>query len=228
MRLYFMRAGKVAVAGRKAPAPNIKEQAMQGLLAGPDDFERSIGMSSAIPNGTKLLSLSVANGTATVDLSSDFPSGGATTLPAVKTQPRVAEVVFTLTQFDDVHGVSITIDGKTLEGAAELKRADLEAVTPKILVESPVPGESVASPVEVSGFANVFEGTVSYSVNAPDGAELNHGFTTATDQAWGQWYNFKFTSPFTKQQHGFGHVILWEVSMNDGSHMNLYDVPVNM
>lgn len=228
MRLYFVRAGKVATAGRKAAASNAKEQAVQALLAGPDDFERSTGMSTSIPTSTKLLNLSIANDTATVDLSNDFQSGGTTTGSADAMQLRVAEVVFTLTQFDDVQQVSITVDGKPLEGAAGLKRADLEAVTPKILVDSPVPGESVTPPLAVSGFASVFEGTVSYSVNAPDGAELDHGFTTATDQAWERWFNFTFTSTYTTQRHGLGHVILWEVSMKDGSHMNVYDVPVNM
>ncbi len=228
MPVYFVRADKVAPAGRKAAASNSEEQAVQALLAGPDDFERSIGMSTGIPTGTKLLKLNFADSTATVNLSNDFQSGGATTLPAVAMQLRVAQVVFTLTQFSDIHQVAITIDGKPLEGGASLKRADLDAVTPKILVESPVPGGSVTSPVLVSGFANVFEGTVSYSVNAPDGAELDHGFTTATALAWGHWFNFTFTSTFTTQHHGLGRVILWEVSMKDGSHMNIYDVPVTM
>ncbi len=228
MRLYFVRADKVAVAGRKAAAAtHVKEQALQALLAGPDEFEGGIGMSTSIPTGTRLLSLSIADGRVTVDLSQNFQSGDAK-LPGVAMQLRVAEVVFTLTQFSDVHDVSITVDGKPLQGAGNLTRAELEAVTPKIFAESPIPGQSVTSPVPVTGAANVFEGTVAYSVNAPDGTELDHGFTTATDQAWGRWFHFSFTSSYTTQQHGVGHVILWEVSMKDGSHINIYDVPVTM
>jgi hypothetical protein len=228
MRVYFVRADKVATAGRNVSDRSAKEQTAEALLAGPNDFERSTGMSSEIPAGTKLIKLNVADGTATVDLSNDFQSGGMAALPALAMQLRVAEVVFTLTQFDGVQRVTITLDGKPIDGAADLRRTDLEVVTPKILAESPVPGDSVTSPVKVSGIANVFEGTVSYSVNAPDGAELDHGFTTATGQGSGHWGNFTFTSTYTTQQHGLARVTLWEVSMKDGSHLNIYDVPVNL
>jgi hypothetical protein len=82
--------------------------------------------------------------------------------------------------------------------------------------------------VDLSGAANVFEGTVSYSLQAPDGAELDHGFTTATQQQWSNWYAFSFTTSYPSQQHGPGHVVVWETSMKDGSRVNVYDVPVNM
>ena len=49
-------------------------------------------------------------------------------------------------------------------------------------------------------------------------------------QEWGHRGNFTFTSTSTSttQQHGLGRVVLWEVSMKDGSHMNIYEVSVNM
>lgn len=225
VRVYFMRADKVAAAGRQVADPSSKDQTVAALLLGPNDFEQSLGMSTDIPGGTKLLGLVVADGTATADLSTDFQPGGAAMQP---TKPRVAEIVYTLTQFDDVQQVTITLNGKPVNGAVNLKRGDLEAVTPKILVESPVPGESVTAPLKVSGAANVFEGTVSYSVNAPDGAELDHGFTTATQQVWGTWFAFAFTSTYPAQLRGLGHVVVWETSMKDGSRVNVYDVPVNM
>lgn len=242
MRVYFVRADKVATAGRNVldsptappsspPESRAAEQAVRALLAGPDDFERGIGLSSQIPPATKLLGLNVADGTATVDLSNHFQSDGAA-LPALPMQLRVAEVVCTLTQFGGVRDVTITLAGQPLQGAAHLQRADLEAVLPKILVESPTPGQTVTSPLQVSGIANVFEGTVTYSVNAPDGAALDHGFTTVTGLEWGNSGPFAFTSNYPAnipaQQHGLGRVIVWEVSMKDGSHRNIYEVPVNL
>lgn len=221
VRVYFMRADKVATAGRSV-ADTRKDQTLQALLDGPNDFERSAGMSTDIPAGTKLLGLALADGAATADLSDDFQSGGAAG------KLRLAQVVFTLTQFNDVRQVTITINGKPIEGALNLKRGDLEAVTPKILVESPAPGESVTSPLKIFGAANVFEGTVSYSVEGPDGAELDHGFTTATQQLWERWFAFAFTSGYPTPPHGLGHVVVWETSMRDGSRVNVYDVPVNM
>lgn len=224
VRVYFVRADKVATAGRQVADPSAKDQAVQALLSGPSDFERSIGMSTDIPSASRLLGLKVIDGTATVDLSNDFQSGQA----AQRIQPRVAEIVFTLTQFQDVRQVTITLEGKPVEGGVDLKRGDLETLTPKILVESPVPGQSVTSPLKVSGAANVFEGTLSYSVDAAEGAELDHGFTTATQQEWSNWYAFTFTSAYPAQQRGLGHVVVWETSMKDGSRLNVYDVPVNM
>ncbi|WP_198046614.1 GerMN domain-containing protein [Mycobacterium kansasii] len=229
LRVYFVRAGKVATAGRNAADPHSSmaaELAVRALLAGAGDFERGIGLSTEIPAATKLLGLNVAGGTATVDLSNDFRADGAA-LSAVPMQLRVAEVVCTLTQFAGVDQVTITVDGKPLDGAANLKRADVDAVLPRILIESPVPGEAVTSPLKVSGIANVFEGTVTYSVNAPDGAELDQGFTTVTGLEWGNWGPFAFTSNYSTQQHGLGRVTVWEVSMKDGSHRNVYEVPVN-
>lgn len=87
---------------------------------------------------------------------------------------------------------------------------------------------AVTSPMKISGAANVFEGTVSYSVERPDGTELDHGFTTATQQLWARWFAFAFTSGYLMQQHGLGHVVVWETSMSDRSRFNVYDVPGNM
>lgn len=222
VRVYFMRAGKVAAAGRRVADPSKRGQTVQSLLSGPDDFERSLGMSTAIPPGTKMLSLGIADGTATADLSNEFESGDSVS------GARIAEIVYTLTQFEDVHRVTLTVNGKSIDGAVNLQRGDLAAETPRILVESPTPGESVTSPLEVSGAANVFEGTVSYLVNGPDGVELDHGFTTAVQQEWAGWFAFAFRSAYVTQQHGIGHIVVWETSMKDGSRLNVYDVPVNL
>ena len=58
--------------------------------------------SSAIPAGTRLLGLSIAGQIATVDLSSEFESGGG----ATSVLGRLAQVVYTLTQFPTVTSVS--------------------------------------------------------------------------------------------------------------------------
>ena len=130
VRVYFVREEKVATAGRTVEG-DAKNGAVQALLAGPNDFERNIGMSTDIRAGSTLRGLNVADNTATVDLSNEFQSDGGIM------RLRVAEVVFTLTQFADVQRVTITLDGTPLDGAADLARADLEPVTPRILVETP-------------------------------------------------------------------------------------------
>jgi hypothetical protein len=52
--------------------------------------------------------------------------------------------------------------------------------SPLIVVEHPSRSETVSSPVEISGTANVFEANVTVRILDSQGAELAHDFTTAT------------------------------------------------
>jgi hypothetical protein len=49
-----------------------------------------------------------------------------------------------------------------------------------IVVASPEPGQSVSSPVAISGTASVFEGTLQLRVLDANGNRVGSGFTTAT------------------------------------------------
>ena len=64
-------------------------------------------MYTAIPDGTTLLGISIADGIATVNLSREFESGGG----SASMQARLAQVVYTLTQFPTVTGVRFQLDG---------------------------------------------------------------------------------------------------------------------
>ena len=108
VRAYFVRDEKVAAAGRTVTTPAVARGAVEALLDGPDSFETGIGMTSQIPPGTELLGLDIDSGVATVDLSTEFASGGGSLSMGL----RVAQVVFTLTQFDTVDTVSILLEGR--------------------------------------------------------------------------------------------------------------------
>ena len=96
------------------------------------------------------------------------------------------------------------------------------------LWSSPVPGQSVTSPLEVAGISNTFEATVNYSVNDPDGLVLVDGSTVAA-AGTGRWGDFHFVVDFgTRRRDGLGSVMTWEVSPKDGSQQDVYEVPVNM
>ena len=83
--------------------------AMRELLAGPDEAEMAArpAMYTAIPDGTTLLGISIADGIATVNLSQEFESGGG----SASMQARVAQVIYTLTQFPTVSSVRFQLDG---------------------------------------------------------------------------------------------------------------------
>jgi hypothetical protein len=230
VRVYFAWNEYVGTAGRTVEAPAVARGALTELLAGPDAFETDIGMTTEIPEGTELLGVDIADGEATVDLSGEFQSGGG----SLSMQLRVAEVVFTLTQFDTVETVSIELDGEAVESiggegidATDLTRGEMSNVTPFILVESPVPGETVTSPLEVTGIANTFEANVLYSMTDGDGLIVDEGFTTAT-AGNGTWGDFTFTTTFEVPRAGLGALVVFQESAEDGSQTDVYEVPVNV
>jgi spore germination protein GerM len=66
---------------------------------------------SAIPKGTKLLSLKTAANGIYVDLSKEFEQGGGTN----SMQSRLLQVVYTATAFDPTAEVFLSVEGKKLE-----------------------------------------------------------------------------------------------------------------
>jgi hypothetical protein len=224
--VYFARDGKVATAGRAVEPPAVARGAMEALLAGPDDFEAALGMASTIPANTRLLGVDVQAGEATVNLTGEFLQLTDDPIPL-----RVAQVVFTLTQFPTVDRVTILIEdqevpsiGTEATPVIDLTRADFEDETPFILVESPTPGAAVGSPVEVSGTSNTFEANVLYEVTGADGNVLDDGFTTAT-AGTGTWGTFELT---TALEAGDVTITVFQESAEDGSRQDAYTVPVRV
>ena len=158
--------------------------ALESLLDGPTDGEWNQGVDSEIPYGTRLLGVSVDDGVATVDLSSEFESGGR----SASLTMRVAQVVFTLTQFPTVKGVLFELDGRAIDVSSgrgtvldrPATRKDYEDLRAAIEVYAPALYETVANPVLVSGTANVFEANVTVRILDGNGKEIARTFTTAT------------------------------------------------
>ena len=227
VKVYFALNEAVATAGRTVAAPAVGKGAVEALLTGPEGIEVEMGMTTEIPEGTELLGLDIADGVATVDLSSEFETGGG----SLSMQLRVAQVVFTLTQFDTVDTVEFRIDGAPVtsiggEGVMVdgVDRSSFTNVTPAVLIESPVPGEAVSSPLEITGMANTFEATVNYSVTDGDGLIVTEGFTTAT-AGMGTFGTFSVTATFSVPTPGVGSVIGFEISPEDGTQTNVYEGP---
>jgi Sporulation and spore germination/Immunoglobulin-like domain of bacterial spore germination len=168
----------------EASTPRIGTAALESLLEGPDDFEEGYGLRTAIPDGTQLLGLSIDDGIAHVDLTSEFETGGG----SLSMQTRLAQVVYTITQFPTVEGVTFSLDGEPIdvlggEGVIidhPLTRRDYAELLPAILVLSPALEQNVESPVLIRGTANVFEANVGIQVLDENGKVLVETFTTAT------------------------------------------------
>jgi Sporulation and spore germination/Immunoglobulin-like domain of bacterial spore germination len=184
-QVWFANEEGLFVSHRTGPAtPRVGTAALEALLEGPDSFEEGYGLRTAIPDGTQLLGLSINDGIARVDLTSEFETGGG----SASMQARLAQVVYTITQFPTVKGVVFSLDGEPIdvlggEGIIidhPLTRRDYADLLPAILVLRPALTEAVESPVLIRGSANVFEANVGIQVLDENGDVIAETFTTAT------------------------------------------------
>lgn len=228
--LYLLRGETLGVAHRAVPATGAPATAaMDALLEGPDKREKTAGLGTAIPVGTTLNGIVIEDGTARVDLSEEFASGGG----SLSMQARVAQVVYTLTQFRTVKRVDFLIDGarvETLGGEglmldAGQRRADWRDFLPAIFVESPAVGDVVSgSLLTVRGSASVWEATFQCEVIDGDGQTVSSQTVTASRGAPGRG-GFSATLRLDSLT-GRGRLVAYEVSMEDGSRMNEIRIPL--
>jgi germination protein M len=184
-QVWFANDEGLFVSYRTSPAtPRVGTAALEALLDGPDSFEEGYGLRTSIPDGTQLLGLSIDDGIASVDLTSEFETGGG----SASMQTRLAQVVYTIAQFPTVEGVVFSLDGEPIdvlggEGVIidhPLTRRDFAELLPAILVLSPALTQEVESPVLIRGSANVFEANVSIQILDENDKVLAETFTTAT------------------------------------------------
>jgi len=144
-------------------------------------------------------------------------------------------VVYTLTQFPTVDTVIFKIEGERVtafggEGIVltdPVGPGDFENVTPILLVLTPRTGETVSSPVRVTGTANAFEATFQLEVVDPRGLIVAEQTVMATSGT-GTRGTFDVTVPFTIEREGWGAIIVFELSARDGSRTNVEEIPVQM
>ena len=107
--------------------------AVKALLAGPSAKERAAQpqIVTLIPAGTKLLGIELSGGLATVDLSSEFASLPLTTpgIRKLSLHGRLAQVVYTLTQFTTVDRVNFKLEGKPVKSFSSEENALDKPVT---------------------------------------------------------------------------------------------------
>jgi germination protein M len=206
--VYFLRDGQVGLARRHSfEGAKVGTAAVEQLLAGPSAADRAAGLTTAIPAGTRLESLSIDEGVAHVELSR--PLGEAAT----------AQVVYTVTQFPPVRRVEI-------EGEQHV-RSDFEELTPPIFVEVPAPGETVSSPLRISGTANTFEATFQVEVLEESERVIGKRFVTATSGS-GTRGTFHAEVPFKADEKRPGKLVLYELSAEDGSRIHEVEIPLEL
>ena len=227
VRSYFVLGGEPGSVGlvpvlRIVPKTvAVATAAMNALLNGPDpDVARERTMTTAIPDGSRLLGLTIKSGVATVDLSTEFDSGGGT----ASLQYRLAQVVYTLTQFGTVRSVVFQIEGQTVtvfgsEGIVldgPVGRSDYTDQLPAIFVDRPAYGAALSNPGDVRGNADVFEATFRVAILDGSGASIVDRQVMATCGT-GCRGTFAVALPYTVAKAQWGTLRVYDPSEKDGS-----------
>jgi len=231
VKAYFMNGEKVTPVSGTATGKGVAAAAMELLLAGPSSKQAEQGLTSSVPVGTKLRGVTIDNGVATVDLSPEFSSGGGT----LSMTSRVAQVVFTLTQFPTVTSVRFEIEGEPLDvlGGEGIildhprTRADEEQFAPQVLVESPTWGATVplASALRVTGTANTFEAVFQLEIANAAGKVLRTERVMATSGS-GTRGTFDATISLSGLEPGDAFLVSSYLSAKDGARVVVMEIPI--
>ena len=148
---------------------------------------------------------------------------------------RLAQVVYTLTQFPTVDRVAFQLDGEpvtvfsgegiVLDGSSD--RMDYESFLPSVFVERPTWGATLGNPVRVSGIANVFEAVFFVGVHDADGNTLAEERVMATCGT-GCWGTFDVSIPYDVSRRQPGEVVTYHLSAMDGSPEDVRSYPVTL
>lgn len=134
--LYFVTVDTDGSINRQAVRRSVNaidaplSDTIKALLAGPNAEEMKLGYISLIPQGTKLLSAMVRDSTAYLNFNDNFQFN---TMGIEGYAAQLKQIVFTATEFSNVHSVQILINGEKhqylgAEGVfigAPISRADL-------------------------------------------------------------------------------------------------------
>jgi hypothetical protein len=206
LRVYFLgplqRVQPVARSVRATQA--VGRAAVEQLLAGPTAGD---ALETTIPAGTKLLGLTIRDGVADVRLSRTL------------SRPAQAQLVYTLTQFPTVSSVSI-------DGGGTVTRSDYEDETPQILVESPLRGATVSSPIRIAGTANTFEATFEADVLDASGTAVATKVVSATSGS-GERGTYDATIPVDAPP-GKITLVVFEPSAENGSPLHRVEIPLTL
>jgi germination protein M len=215
---YFLREGKVAPARMPAPKTQaVAAAALNALFEPPPD-----PLDTAIPSGSRLLSLRIDAGVATATVSLELSDA---------TIAAQAQIVYTLTQFPSVTGVVLRLENGPLplsnDDGAELTepatRADYERETPRILVESPLPGDTVHTPIRVTGTSNDFEATFQLEL-VQGGKRLTSETATATS---GSGVRGTFAQELEYLGRGPATIVAFERNVGEGpEQLGRVEIPV--
>jgi hypothetical protein len=236
VRAYFYLGGEPGSAGllavlREVPQTKaVATAAMHALIAGPTSTQSGDRqITTAVPTGTQLLDIAIDGSVATVDLSSEFESGGG----SASVLTRLGQVVYTLTQFPSIDSVKFEIEGKPVtafggEGVVldgPVDRQDYLSLLPAIWVDRPAWDAAIGNPAKITGSSDVFEATFRIAILDGSGKVLADEQSMATCGS-GCRGTFSETISYTVSKSQYGTLRVYEPSAKDGSPVNVREYRV--
>ena len=206
-RIYLLSQSGVQPVLRVVPRAQALSAAWKGLMIGPTPNEVAFGLSSSV--------MGAAGWTIETSPTGDPVLNLATSL----SRAALAQTVYTLTQFAS--------KGPVIVNGRRYTRADFEAETPAILVESPLTEQTVANPLRMTGTANTFEATFLYELVDSVGKVIAKHFATATSGS-GTRGTFDVTIPYPTGHGGPGKLVVYESSAKDGSRIHTVEIPLRL
>jgi len=250
--VYFLRDGALMPVARDLrvlnvrPLPDLGPLAIDLLLWGPGAWDAGplpdpvaaaeAQLTTAIPEGTTLLGLTIADGVAIVDLSSEF---------AAASPQAIAQVVYTLTGLDGVAAAAFSIEGMpqaigsltsgvltphleswgTPTGEPSVGREFFSMypsdVMSDVMIEHPALGGTLRAGEAVILAGRLDAAEVTLTLTAVDGTLLWNALATPSDPA--------HLPPEVLEAaggHGVWATLLAEATASDGSALDPSEIPV--
>ena len=113
--VYFTKGEQLAAVKRVVDRDAALDEAVRMLLEGPTRDELSRGLRSSVPAAAVLRGTSATHSVAMIDVSREFAIG-----PRQSLQARLAQLVFTVTQFEGISRVRVAVDGRLLRQLGEI------------------------------------------------------------------------------------------------------------
>lgn len=217
---FFSKLSKdrLAPVVRPAGSQTVLADALRALSVGPNQSEQVVGITTQFPRDVEVHDIDLHDGVATIELDGDHAAEHAE-LP----DAALAQVVFTATQFPTVHAVKVEGDGHH----QVLTRNDFENWSPQVLVEAPVMGATIHSPVRIVGTANTYEAHLRIEITDWDGRIVASQAVMATSGS-GTRGTFDVTIPYTTARSGSGEIVTSVQSAKDGSRIVISEIPVTV
>lgn len=201
--------------------PGLHALTMPGLVV-PEGFD------NMVPAGIEVVGVTLGEHMITLDMNQAFVDGAGSGLLADVTM--LNQLIYTAAQFGEVESVQFTVNdapvtvfgSEGLDLSQPVDRTSFLDQLNSVNVDSPAQGQG-DEPLLISGFANVFEATVSLEVLDAEGNVVREDFTTAScgTGCWGS-FSFEVDYPFTGDET---IRVFWH-SPEDGSPSDVVTIPV--